>query len=305
MPLSEDQKAMLRLLAQREQGYEDIGALMGLSVEEVRLRVKEALDELGESVDSGASVESRVSEAPQDEENSPPPAPVPAAKPDPPASATRTRGTTPMPARPQQAPPAGKRAAPRLPRLSVPPGRRRLMAIAGGALALVGVVLLAVLLIGGDSGSGTTASNASEASAPTGRGMTEAVLAPVGGGDARGRALFGRVKNTAVLQVQAEGLAPSPDSGSYTVWLYRSPKLALRVGAVKVSKSGGIAAQFPVPTELLAIVSSGTFKRINISLTDDAAYKAELAKAKKQKRLPAYSGETVLSGEIKGPIVER
>ncbi len=27
---------MLRLLAQREEGYEDIGALMGLSVSEVR-----------------------------------------------------------------------------------------------------------------------------------------------------------------------------------------------------------------------------------------------------------------------------
>ena len=33
MALSEDQKAMLRLLAQREEGYEDIGALTGLSVE--------------------------------------------------------------------------------------------------------------------------------------------------------------------------------------------------------------------------------------------------------------------------------
>ena len=40
MALSDDQKAMLRLLAQREQGYDDIAALMGLSVEEVRARVR-------------------------------------------------------------------------------------------------------------------------------------------------------------------------------------------------------------------------------------------------------------------------
>ena len=34
---------MLRLLAQREQGYDDIAALTGSSVEEVRAKVKEAV----------------------------------------------------------------------------------------------------------------------------------------------------------------------------------------------------------------------------------------------------------------------
>jgi DNA-directed RNA polymerase specialized sigma24 family protein len=37
--LTDDQKAMLRLLAQREEGYDDMAALMGISVEEVRERV--------------------------------------------------------------------------------------------------------------------------------------------------------------------------------------------------------------------------------------------------------------------------
>jgi DNA-directed RNA polymerase specialized sigma24 family protein len=44
--LSDDQKAMLRLLAQREQGYGDIGALMGIGVDDVRAKVKAALDGL-------------------------------------------------------------------------------------------------------------------------------------------------------------------------------------------------------------------------------------------------------------------
>jgi hypothetical protein len=44
--LSDDQKAMIRLLAQREQGYDDIGALMGIGVDEVRAKVKAALDGL-------------------------------------------------------------------------------------------------------------------------------------------------------------------------------------------------------------------------------------------------------------------
>ena len=46
MALSDDQKAMLRLLAQREQGYDDLASLMGLSVDEVRTKVKEALEEI-------------------------------------------------------------------------------------------------------------------------------------------------------------------------------------------------------------------------------------------------------------------
>ena len=46
MGLSDDQKAMLRLLAQREQGYEDIAALLGLSVDEVRAKVGDALAQL-------------------------------------------------------------------------------------------------------------------------------------------------------------------------------------------------------------------------------------------------------------------
>ena len=46
MALTEDQRAMLRLLAQREQGYEDIAALTGNSVDEVRAKVSGALAEI-------------------------------------------------------------------------------------------------------------------------------------------------------------------------------------------------------------------------------------------------------------------
>jgi hypothetical protein len=41
--LTDDQKAMLRLLAQREQGYGDIAALTGQSVDDVRGKVKQAV----------------------------------------------------------------------------------------------------------------------------------------------------------------------------------------------------------------------------------------------------------------------
>jgi DNA-directed RNA polymerase specialized sigma24 family protein len=46
--MSDDQRALLRLLAQREEGYEDIAALMGIGVDEVRARVREAVAALDE-----------------------------------------------------------------------------------------------------------------------------------------------------------------------------------------------------------------------------------------------------------------
>ena len=47
MPLSDDQRAMLQLVLQHGQSYEDIGSLQGLEVEQVRTRAREALTEIG------------------------------------------------------------------------------------------------------------------------------------------------------------------------------------------------------------------------------------------------------------------
>jgi hypothetical protein len=287
--LSKDQKAMLRLLAQREQGYEDIGALMGLSVEQVRAKVKQALEEI-ESEEAPAAAPPPVS---------PPPAP----------KAVEPPKVEPTPV----APPTEPKPAPSSPKVSLPSDRRRLVEWIGGAVVVILIVLFATGAIdlgGGDSdstttsaesspegGSGTTAANSSQ--------VTKAVLAPVAGGEGAGLALFGKIKKTAVLQVEAKGLKPSAKGQSYTVWLYRSPKLVLRIGAVAVGKSGTIAAQFPIPAQVLAYVAGGAFDQIDVSLTPNAAYEAEVAQAKAQKRLPAYTGKDVLRGRITGPAIKK
>ena len=101
MGLSEDQKALLRLLAQREEGYEDIGALMGLSVTEVRSRVRSALAELEGT---------EPAPAPPPEEPRPEEPPAPAQEPTPAPPAKPSPEPTPeKPARPAQ------QAAPRRP----------------------------------------------------------------------------------------------------------------------------------------------------------------------------------------------
>jgi hypothetical protein len=287
MGLSEDQKALLRLLAKREEGYEDIAALKGLSVEQVRAEVNEALAELE------ATEEPSAPPVP-----SPPPEPMPMPEP-------QEQGVA-VPAPAVAAPPEPRRPQGAA-RPSLPAERRRLVLLAAGALAAVAVVLGAVALIGGGSGSDSDdpIGTSTEAAAAESDKVTQAVLSAADGSDASGRAVFGRVgKEEIVLQVTAENLEPTDDGQSYTVWLYRTPKLTLRVGSAAVGEDGRLGAQFPIPAELLAYVASGAFNQIYLSRTDDAAYRREVAQAQREKSLPRYTGETVLTGEIIGPILK-
>ncbi len=318
MALTDDQKAMLRLLAQREEGYEDIAALMGLSVDEVRARVKEALAELS----SGGSAQgSEGSAAGPVAAGDPPPPPVakatsgavpPAAPPAGEAEPAVEEPTVPAPISPasseRQTEAPKHRPRPSLSGLKLPKDRGALIGLGAGVVAVIGLVLILALSGGGDGDSSSAGSSDSTTGlteeAASNDKLTQAILEPTDGGDASGRAIFGRLKNNVLLQVQAEGLEPTAEGQSYSVWLYRSPKLALRVGAVRADDSGKIAVQIPIPAEVLAYVAGGAFGQIDISLTDDATYKAELAKAKSQGRLPRYSGTSVLRGEIAGPAIK-
>lgn len=310
MGLSGDQKALLRLLAQREQGYEDIAALMGLSVDEVRVRVKDALDaverEGGEvpTLPDEPRAEAPVERKPEPVEEKQAPEPKPA---------------SPPPDVPPRAATVAKKPKPQRPSPTLPKERRVLAIGAGlGAIVIVIVLLATGVLGGGDSGSDSS-SNGSETSADTSQNtssalnsteealdnseLSGAVLKPVDGAEGEGAALFGQDKKEVLLQVEAANLEPTPKGSSYTIWFYKSPKLALRVGAVAAPK-GGIRVRLPIPLELLNTVAGGVFDQISVSLTSDAEYKAEVAKAKRNDSLPSYAGEEVLRGPIQGPITE-
>jgi hypothetical protein len=312
--LTDDQKAMLRLLAQREEGYEDMAALMGLSVEEVREKVKEALAEVGEEAETPPA----EAQAPL-----PPPEPEPTAVPAPASPGPETQAPAASESEPPKAadsPPAPpgtpsppKRAS-RPPKLSLP--KPRLPETRGPAVGIVAgalvVVVLVVILIVGGSGGGSSSSETAAAeggeqqlTAAEEKNLTQAILTPVNGGEASGRALFGRYRKKVLLQVEAQGLEPSGKGKTYTVWLYRSPKLALQIGQVPVGSSGKIAAQFQIPPQLLAYVANGAFNQIDVSLTPTAEYRAAFKKAKGERKLPPHVGESVLRGEITGPSLKK
>jgi hypothetical protein len=281
--LSEDQRALLRLLAQREEGYEDIGALMGLSVTEVRARVRDALAELGAT-------------------DEPPPPPAP-----PPARVT----PTPTPASPAPEPVAPPRApSKRADSAKSLLGNRRLLAQVGGcALILILLVLFATGAI--DIGGGGNSSSSASETTPTAvnptsssKVPTQAVLSGVEGSKAEGRAVFGRLKTQVLLVVAAKGLAPTPNGSSYAISLARSPSERIPIAATKVGKSGTISGQFQVPATALGLLAGG-FDEMEVSLVPNGELRVAVTEAQKQKKTPQFGGTDVLRGPVTGPVVEK
>jgi hypothetical protein len=338
--LSDDQKAMLRLLAGREQGYDDIAALTGSSVAEVRAKVSDATAALdsGLSQDqramlrllaqreegyddiaalTGASVEevrARVRTALDGLEGdaAPSPSPAPKAATVPPPPKAEKRPAPVKPARPAPRPAAGKPASAGLPggvRLPEDRGVRRALA-AGGAVVLVLILLLLTGVIGGDDDGDSASTRSGESTLADevdlpegGQEPTEAVLSAVDGSDAKGQALFGRSGRNVVLLLSAEGLRPSPAGRSYTVSLVRSPTQRLPLVAAEATESGIISGRFQIAPQVLGLLAGG-FDEMEVSLVDDDVLRAALAQARKTQKAPDYDGTTVLSGAVTGPIVE-
>jgi hypothetical protein len=314
--LSDDQKAILRLLAQRgADGYSDLAALLGTSVEDVHARAKAAAAEL----------ESEGIPAPE--------IPEPGGDGDTPSGAKAGRA-------PEGVSPSLKASEPAV--IPIPHHEhghgpkeiareakllenRGLWAIlAGVAIVVVFVVILLVSSGGGSDSNSSTASssissdNCKLETAPKPNGkiltalaaaavkspkeVTRAVLNPTDGSEARGLAVFGRVKKSLALQVAAEGLAPSSNCG-YTIWIAANPKKMLPLASTEVRKDGRINAQVEVPVEVLAYLANETFGQIAITRTDESQLKAALALATKKKEAPVYTGTEILRGSVRGPIV--
>jgi len=327
--LSEEQNAMLRLLASGEQGYADIAALLGQSEDEVRAKVVGALAQLQAEgkpapdvpppIPGGAHPAAEVT-APEPEpvEESPGPSEEPqpavadAVAPSGIAAEPKPAAAAPAPP-PSGPPPSGGRT------ITLPSGRAAWL-LAGGVLAAIAAIVVIVLLVsGGGDGGSTTASNEGTATAgergkaetetnAVAKPATEAELKSVDGSEAKGFASFGRVKNKLALQVEATGLAPTEEGKtSYAIWLAQNPQKMIPLASTGVKATGKgagvIAAQFEVPVEVLAYLASGTFDQIAITKVDNKRFETGIDVATKQKKTPTYLGEEVLRGTITGPIV--
>jgi hypothetical protein len=190
--LSDEQNAMLRLLASGEQGYDDIAALMGLSVTEVRAKVVGALAQLEAEGKPVPDVPSPIPGGAKPAAAAAPPAPTPSepdpviADPTPPGPAAAAPSgagpaaetAAPKPAAPKAAaaPAAGSAGA--SPPPSTPPSAGRTITLPsgrsawllGGGVAAIVVIVVVILLVsgGGGNSSSTASSGSTTPSAETG-----------------------------------------------------------------------------------------------------------------------------------------
>jgi hypothetical protein len=326
--LSDEQNAMLRLLAQGEQGYADIAALMGLGEAEVRAKVVGALAQLQAEGKPVPDVPPPIAGGAHPAAEATPPEPEPLEQPPaaneepepavadavaPKAEAVKPKSLPPTPA---STPPSGGGSSGGR-TITVPTGRKAWL-LGGGILAAIAVIVVVILLVsgGGDSGSSTASAEGATTVAEEGKGETEAGAKPateaelkaVDGSEAKGFASFGRVKNKLALQVEATGLEPTEEgTTSYAIWLAQDPKKMIPLASTGVKASGKaagvIAAQFEVPVEILGYLASGTFDQIAITKVDNKRFENGIALATKQKKTPTYLGKEVLRGTITGPIV--
>lgn len=331
MALTDDQKAMLRLLAQREHGYDDIAALTGKDVADVRAGVREAIAALdrpegpsagqramlrmlaqqehgyadigaltGDDVDGvRGKVAAALAALEGDEAAAPPPEPPPRTEPAPTPAKPR-REPEKAPASPPSPPKSARARGARPEWLKFPKDRRVALGLGAGLIVvLIFVVLLATGTIGGGSDSGGDKGQASK----SGLKPTRAVLKPVGGRNGKGLALFGREGKKVVLLLSASGLDPSPKGRSYTVSLAKSASEKLPLVATRVTSSGRIEGRFPVAPQVLGLLASG-YDTMEIALVDDSELSAALKAAKTARKAPDYKGEVFLRGAVVGAIVE-
>jgi hypothetical protein len=328
--LSDDQKAILRLLAQRgAQGYDDLAALMGISVDEVHRRAKQAAADLEAEGIPAPSIPEPGGEAgpPSVAKDGEAPAGGPPS-PEAPERKAPSERRKPEPVKPMPHHEHGHSPKELAHEVKLLENRGLWAILAGVAIVILFLVILFVSG-GGDgsdsSGSTTTASaSQSNCEKPTGaapepdgkiiaalasgavkagKEPTRAVLDPVDGSEARGLAVFGRVKDSLALQLAVEGLSPLPKCGGYTIWLAASPDKMLPLASTEVGENGQIRAQVEVPVEILAYLANETFGQIAVTATDESQLRASLAQATKEKEAPQYTGTEVLRGGVSGPIV--
>jgi hypothetical protein len=231
MALSEDQRALLRLLLGGET-YERVAEVLGTSPGDVRARALEAANALD----------------PKDD---------PELRP----QAVRERLTA---LDGGEAPAAASEAA------SAYSGRRRqvLWIVSGGAALVLLAVLLVVGIGGGGGGSGGddtgTSGGTQEEAVPV-------RLSPVGGSRASGGLTIIRVADQPVVDLDIRGLRASGRGETYVLWFVGSGGRSLPIAFQAVGPDGRITGRTPIPTAAASLLPSFDIADLTVTRKSAAA----------------------------------
>src|SRR5918999_1538206 len=237
MPLAQDQRAMLQLLLERGQSYEDIASLLGGSRDDVRRRARAALEELSTKLRLIAP-DGTLPDLPQPRRRGRGAAPV-------------ARDGGPAAAR---GPEAEGAAEPRSPLAGLSPRQSRLFAAigAGSLILLFAVLAIAGVFGGGDEETPTTTAGGTDVPSED---ITTVTLRPQGGGDASGQARFGIANETQpFVEFRLAGLEPAPEGQTYVIWFLLEDDRGYPLAPIQgVSEDGGFNQRYPIPQAALPV----------------------------------------------------
>jgi hypothetical protein len=329
MPLQGDQRALLQLLCERGQSYEDISGLLGIQESEVRDQARAALAELGGTDPDGevALTDYLLGQAD----------PIGRAdavrhlqgNPDALDLAERIqaglREIAPQAKQPNLPEPRGKRRRAALPDPSEAPAEpgptaggdrpaagssnRQAKLIAG--LAAVGVILIFVILAiagvfsGSDDGTPTSTTTSDGTTTTAGEdNITTVPLKPASGSGVAGKAVFGLVSNQQLyVDVDVQGLDPDIQNGqSYLLWLMVGDSAGYPIDRLDPDDNGGFSGRLAVPTPI-AVAVGNQAESVRVSRTSVSDLQAEIKQAAKQKvPILPFTGTELASGDI--PLVK-
>ncbi|HEX2435195.1 MAG TPA: hypothetical protein VHI76_00925 [Solirubrobacterales bacterium] len=330
MRLSADQRAMLQLVLERGQSYDDIASVLGVGVDEVRTRARAALTELG-----GADPDAKVgltdyllgqadpigrADAVRELQSDPesrrlatelvvrlrelapdarlPELPVPRER-----RGVLGRRRAPEPQAAEAADGAAPPLSPRRSRLRDTLSRRQQQAIVALAASAV-IVIAAVLALSGAFGGGDDSEPATETTTAAGEEVLETVaLRPQRGGQGSGEARFGlATQDQPFVELDLQGLDAPAEGETYVVWLLLSANQGYPLSPLQVGPEGSFSDRFPIPQNVIPLIPRTRF--VDISLSQNRSLLSEIEKAVRDVRpILRYQGESVLRGEI--PVAAR
>lgn len=314
MPLSEDSRALLQLLLGRGKSYSDISGLLGIDEAEVRKRATQALAEIdpsGPAPDaeltdyllgqadpiSKAEITNRISADPALKDRTDSLADqlrllVPAAT---------LPGAVKATSKPASASTASKNVDPpestggRGGLGSISSHQRRLIAVLlGAALLAVVVILMVTGVFGGSDDEGDTPEPS----------PTVAVLQPVGNQQGSGQVQFGFAGTSLAANLGINDLEANQKGQGYVIWLYGSTG-AFPIYATRVGEAGAINGQIEVNEAAICLIATDVFPTLRVSRVSNKDFTEALQQARatgrNNARLPEYTGQTVLEGQISMP----
>jgi anti-sigma-K factor RskA len=306
-----DSRALLELLLERGQTYDDIASVLGTRPDEARERARAALADLGGSEPDPqltdyllgqadpvgrADAVGRLQDDPESFELAS-------------RLVAELRTVAPqaqLPKLPKGGTRRARRAEPATEAVPQPTGtglsRRQRLVIAGLAAAAVAVMVVVAAIsgvFGDDESSGGSSPSASEQDA------IKVNLEPQGGSEASGHGVFGlATADQLFLDLDVNGLDVPSSERTYVVWLLLTPDQGYPISPFEVDDNGNFSDRFPIPR--FAIPIAGRARYLDVGLSDRSTLQAQVEDFAKglstgdQVQLPVldYQGDSVLRGEI-------